>query len=191
MKAGKGHGRTACTIAALLMLGGCSSGSGLFGKSDSGTAHDFGLTRDWNLLAGDQARVRAVQPSDLVGPDGHCAEETAAPSAALKFQAGPDASRGDTSAARPETPAGPLPRGIGLGMTECEVVRAAGHMDKVEISANERGGRQVALTYLRGNHVDIYQFEDGRLKSIQRAPQAQAADVPAKPRRNGTQAVGN
>lgn len=192
MKSTRNHPRVACGLGLLLILSGCSGGSGLFGKSDSNTAHDFGLTRDWNLSMKEEPKFRAVQASDLVGEDGHCATDGAAPSSAMRFQAGPDASRGGApSAALPPPAAPPVPRGIGLGMTECEVVNAAGPTDKVEISSTEGGARKVVLTYPRGDHADLYQFEAGRLKSIQRIALAQAAEKPGNSRRRGSGAAGN
>jgi hypothetical protein len=190
MKFSKDHARVARGLAVMLILSGCSGGSGLFGKSDSGTPRDFGLVRDWNLSARDEPKFRAVQGSDLVGADGRCADDAAMPSGALHFQAGPDASRGGTPSQAPASPAATT-RGIGLGMTECEVVKAAGQTDRVEISADEGGGRRVVLSYPRGDHADVYQFQNGRLKSIQRTPQMQTAEKPGKSRRNDRKSNSN
>ena len=66
-------------------------------------------------------------------------------------------------------------------MTECEVVRRAGPVEKVDLAANERGERSVVLTYLRGPAPGIYRFTAGRLSSIERAPEA--APAPEKPRK--------
>jgi len=69
-------------------------------------------------------------------------------------------------------------------MTECEVVRRAGQVDKVDLAANDRGERSVVLTYLRGPAPGIYRFTAGRLTSIERAPEAPAAPTaPEKPRK--------
>jgi hypothetical protein len=124
---------------AVLTLGGCSAGFGPFGESDAGPARDYAIVRDWKQLAKDQPKIRAVQASDLVAADGRCAGETARPSPALNFQAGPSASRGDPYATIRNT-------------------------DKVEISATESGARKVVLTYVRSDHADIYQFADGPLR---------------------------
>jgi len=164
-------------IAVLVVtLAGCSADSGLFSKSsDPSAKHDFGL----NVFGTGQPKVRAIQPSDLIGPDGHCADD-AAPSSALNFQAGPDASPAGHPTTVPTAPRAPAVRGIGLEMTECEVERTAGYTDKVEITNDERGQRHVVLTYLQGERAGIYRFEGGRLKSIERAPDAQVA-TPPKP----------
>jgi hypothetical protein len=66
-------------------------------------------------------------------------------------------------------------------MTECDVVRRAGPVEKVDLGANERGERSLVLTYLRGPLPGIYRFTGGRLLSIERAPTAPAA--PEKPQK--------
>ena len=166
-------------IAALgVTLAGCSADSGVFSKFSGPNTKPIGL----NLLATDQSKVRAIRPTDLIGPDGHCAND-AAPASALNFQAGPDA-----SAPSHPTPMAPPPpalagRGIGLEMTECEVERTAGFTDRVEITNDPHGQRHVVLTYLQGEHAGIYRFEGGRLKSIERSPEA-PAQAPTKPSHN-------
>jgi len=164
-------------IAALVVtLTGCSADSNVF-STFSDPKH-VGL----NMLATDQPRVRAIQPRDLIGPDGHCADD-AAPATALNFQAGPDASVPGRPATAPPAPQGPAARGIGLEMTECEVERTAGYTDRVEITNDPHGRRHVVLTYVQGEHAGIYRFEGGRLKSIERSPDA-PLQAPTKPSRN-------
>ena len=36
-------------------------------------------------------------------------------------------------------------------MTECDVIRHAGAVEKIELGANERGERSLVLTYLQGH----------------------------------------
>ena len=55
-------------------------------------------------------------------------------------------------------------------MTECDVVRRAGPVEKIDFGVNERGERTVTLTYMRGPMPGIYRFAGGRLVSIERAP---------------------
>ena len=58
----------------------------------------------------------------------------------------------------------PAPTGaVALGHTECDVARAAGTPDNVNISANPRGDRVTVLTYTRGPRPGIYRFTAGRL----------------------------
>jgi len=58
-------------------------------------------------------------------------------------------------------------RGVSLEMTECEVVRALGQPQSVEISP-QPGRRRATLTYATGERAGIYQFTDGRLASVER-----------------------
>ena len=43
-------------------------------------------------------------------------------------------------------------------MTECEVVRRAGAVEKMELAADEGGERVLVLTYLHGPWPGIYRF---------------------------------
>jgi hypothetical protein len=101
-----------------------------------------------------------VSPSDLIGADGACAGVT--PSDANALAEGQ-----------------PAPSGaVALGHTECDVARAAGTPDNVNISANERGERVAVLTYSHGPRPGIYRFTAGRLTDAQGTV---APDAPAKP----------
>jgi hypothetical protein len=109
---------------------------------------------------------RAITAADVVAPDGQCAPEPASTPATAGAQ---------------DQPASPVLGGISLRMTECEVVRRAGPVEKVDLAANERGERSVVLTYLRGPAPGIYRFTAGRLLSIERAPET--PPTPEKPRK--------
>jgi hypothetical protein len=88
-----------------------------------------------------------VGPADLVDRSGFCA-----------------------GAAPVSSDAASAPRGVGLEMTECEVVRALGQPQSVEITP-QPGLRRAALTYMSsavGERAGIYQFVGGRLASIER-----------------------
>ena len=152
----------AAAAAFFLALAGCSAPSGE--ASDSDLRTKLRLTKpDWSRVATPTANpARALGPDDFVGPDGRCAGDPApadgesAPST-LYFQAGPETDRGPKPApAAPAQPASPqVARGIALEMSECDVVRAAGYTNQMEISANERGERSVVLTYLQGERPGI------------------------------------
>jgi hypothetical protein len=75
-------------------------------------------------------------------------------------------------------PSGPaLLGGIGLGMTECQVVRRAGTPSNLSIGSDKKGDRMVVLSYLEGNWPGIYHFQSGRLKEVDAAPgQVQPAE---------------
>jgi hypothetical protein len=184
---GERRSRGPITIAALVVtLAGCSADSSVFSTFSDPNAKRVGL----NLLAPDQPKSRAIQPRDLIGADGHCADDTT-PTTALNFQAGPDASAPGRPATAPAAPPGPPVRGIGLEMTECEVERTAGYTDRVEITNDQHGQRHVVLTYAQGEHAGIYRFEGGRLKSIERAPDApvQASTKPQRHAKKPTSAT--
>src|SRR6266516_4334046 len=110
---------------------------------------------DWATFSGgkNDFTLRPVTAADLVNAAGQCAGEAA--------QAGTDPTVG---------PAPPAAGGIALQMTECDVVRRAGPVEKIDFASDERGERIVTVTYLRGPLPGIYRFEGGRLVSIERAP---------------------
>jgi hypothetical protein len=165
-----------------LTLAACSLDSGLFSKSDPKADATFAL----NQAPRGEDRNRPVRPDDLIDASGHCAGEPAAAAPqALNFTAGPQSGPAPASPAPPGASgsAPPVRTGVGLGMTECEVVRTLGHTDRIEISTNERGLRSVTLTYLTGERPGIYRFEAGRLDSLERVDEAPAAHKPAKPKK--------
>jgi hypothetical protein len=155
----------ALAVAVLLpALGACSSDLSLNNLTLVPKPDTLMRKPDWATAAPakNDFALRALTSADFIGRDGQCAAEQARGSAE---------STGAGAAA-------PGSGGIALEMTECEVVRRAGPVDKVDISADERGERTVVLSYLRGPASGIYRFVGGRLVSIDRAPAAAAA--PAK-----------
>ena len=167
---------TLAAAALAFTLAACSLDSGLFSKSDSKTDATFAL----NQAPKGENRHRVVTANDLIDANGHCAGE--APQA-LNFTSGPQAGPATPNPPPPGAATGtaaPVRTGVGLGMTECEVVRALGHTDRIEISTNERGQRSVTLTYLTGERPGIYRFEAGQLDSLERVDEAPTAAKPAK-----------
>jgi hypothetical protein len=69
---------------------------------------------------------------------------------------------------------------VALGHTECDVVRGIGTPDSVNISNNGRGDRVAVVTWLRSPRAGIYGFTAGRLTSVERAPEVEAAPKTAK-----------
>lgn len=110
------------------------------------------------------AASRMVTADELVNPEGQCA--------------GADT----TVAAAPATGAPELSetRGVGLDMTECQVVRRVGKPDRVEVGADPGGKRATVLTYLTGVRPGIYHFANGRLKQVEAAPEPPAPPKPQK-----------
>jgi hypothetical protein len=129
---------------------------------------------DWNTYAKNQTGVRAVGSDDLIDGSGRCGG-----------MAAPVASNVGTDA--PGQPAAALvasSRGVGLDMTECEVVVAAGAPQQVDIGSNERGERNVIMTYTTAERSGTYRFVGGRLVSLERGPEPpptqEAQKKPAK-----------
>jgi hypothetical protein len=169
-------------VAALaLALAACSSDSGLLSKTDSKLDAIFA-----NQTAKGDGKQRLARADDLIDANGGCAAQAvpAAPQA-LNFTAGPQTGPATPSASPPGTANGgaaSVRTGVSLGMTECQVVRALGHTDRIEISTNESGQRSVTLTYLIGERPGVYRFVAGQLVSLERAGEAPAAPKPAKPK---------
>jgi hypothetical protein len=162
---------TAALIALASMLGACSADLSLNNltlapKPEPLPRKPDGSAQTWGRASFD----RSVAVADLVGPQGQC-------SAAGSEQA---AAESATAAAQAQS-APPMLGGIALQMTECDVVRRAGPVEKIDLGANERGERSLTLIYLRGPWPGIYRFAGGRLVSIERAPGAPAA--PEKPQK--------
>lgn len=109
---------------------------------------------------------RPVSPTDLVDGQGLCAG-----------MAAPAPESGADSAGATDTR---LVRGVGLDMTECEVVRILGQPQSANIGSNERGDRSVVMTYTTSESGGIYRFVGGRLVSIERGPEPPAAAKPEK-----------
>jgi hypothetical protein len=127
---------------------------------------------DWNTYAHSQTTSRAVTAQDLVDPSGRCAA-TAPP---VPAESAADSSVG------PSVP--PPSRGVGLDMTECEVATAIGvPPQSVDVGSNERGERNVILTYAGTERAGTYHFVAGRLVSLERGPEP---PVPAEAQKKAT-----
>jgi len=112
-----------------------------------------------------------VTPADLINADGSCA--------------GVGPSDANASANANSMAAGPSTTGaVALGHTECDVARAAGTPENVNISANDRGERVAVLTFNRGPRPGIYRFTAGRLTEVEAVPAAAAPERPAKRGKN-------
>jgi hypothetical protein len=115
-----------------------------------------------NSYAYPLSAATAVGPGDLVDGQGQCA--------------------GAAPAASDAAPASP--RGVSLDTTECEVVRALGQPQAVDLTPQAGGQRRVVMTYKTGERAGIYEFIGGRLTGIERGnetpPPAVAKKPPAK-----------
>jgi hypothetical protein len=112
---------------------------------------------------------RPVGPQDLVDTQGLC------PGMATGAEV---AAGSDAGAAAPPPPA--VPGTVGLDMTECEVVRAAGQPQRVDVGSNERGDRRVVLTYANNERAGTYEFVAGRLTALERGPEPPQPEKPVK-----------
>jgi hypothetical protein len=114
-----------------------------------------------------------VAPADLVDANGSCAGAFAPPAAS-----GDQSVQGNVPLREAGIP--PVPAAIALEMTECDVVKRAGVAERAEIGTNDRRERTATLTYSSGERPGIYNFVDGRLKSMELGPDQPAAPKTAK-----------
>ena len=148
--------------AAAFALGACSSID-----YESFRAPDLSVIAPKTMATLRETALKPVTNEDLVDTEGRCP--------GVPF--GPDPNLpGD--AQQNSNPA--LPGAIGLDMTECEVVKRAGHPTRVEFGTNERGERTVVLTYMSGQRPGIYSFASGRLKSVERVAEPAPPPKPQK-----------
>lgn len=128
---------------------------------------------------------KPITANDLVSPEGMC------PGMAPPADANASA---DGAAAAGTPPA--VTGSVALGHTECDVVRAVGVPNNVNISKNERGDRVAVLTYSQGPRAGAYTFDAGRLSSIEGVeapppePKRKAAKSKAKVKKKPAQTSG-
>jgi hypothetical protein len=150
-------------LAALAMasvLGGCGDvgwdAGTLFRKPVDVVGRSSGYTYS-DLQESRQSRP--VSDNDLVDASGSC-PAAAPPQAAA---GGPAGGPGVPGAGAPA-----LGEGVGLGMTECEVVTRAGTPNSVQLGRNPNGDRTAILSYQSGPRPGVYHFERGRLMQMDR-----------------------
>ncbi len=122
------------------------------------------------------AAFKPVAPADLVDAQGFCAGMAPAPAAAQGSDAAGAAGPAQAPAAVPAVP-GP----VGLDMSECDVVRALGPPQSVNLSSNERGDRKVVMVYTGNERAGTYEFTAGRLTALERGPEPPPPPKPEKP----------
>jgi hypothetical protein len=130
-----------------------------------------------------------VPPEQLVDAAGQCAAETQpggtdGAAGGVEATASPVAGNAPVPAPAglPGDPSLPMLGGVGLGMTECQVVRRAGAPGNVAVSTGPGGERAVVLTYVGGSLPGIYHFSSGRLKVIEKAPEPPKPEKPVRKR---------
>ena len=162
-------------LAALAMasvLGGCGDvgwdSATLFRKPVDVVGRNSGYTYS-DLQESRQSRP--VNDSDLVDANGSCSAAAAPPAVA----GGPAGGPGVPGAGAPA-----LGEGVGLGMTECEVVTRAGAPNSVQLGRNPNGDRTAIMSYQSGPRPGVYHFERGRLMQMDRVEVAEPPP-PKKP----------
>jgi hypothetical protein len=145
-----------------LMLGACGSF-----EMDTFRMPDMSIVAPRATATLRETPLKPVTAEDLVDTDGRCSG----------VPVGPDP---NIPADQQQADIPMIPSAVALDMTECDVVKRAGHPEKVDFSTNARSERTVVLTYVRGARPGIYSFTGGRLTSIERAPEPPA---PPKPQR--------
>ncbi len=139
------------------------------------------VTPNFNEFQKREQALGPIGPKDLVDASGRC--PSAAPTQA------PDVAGGGQSGDGPGAAAQLSGHPVVLKMTECELVGAAGAPQDIQIGANDRGDRAVTLEYKAGEHAGIYRFVSGRLVSIERVDEPQAAPAKKPPARKPKQAT--
>jgi hypothetical protein len=142
-----------------------------------------GQTSGYTFADTQQARQdRPITANDLVSASGSCPPP---PATVAQVQPAPGgASPAAAPAAAPDS-SSLLGEGIGLGMSECDVVWRAGAPGNIELGQSPGGDRTAVLTYQSGSRPGIYRFVGGRLMEMDSvapsAPPPQAAKKkPAK-----------
>ena len=150
-------------------IGACSTDLSLSNVTLVPKPENFTRKPDWATFSGGRSdfELRPITAADLVGPEGQCGGGN--PGQAAGFA---DSQAGGG--------APPATGGISLQMTECDVVKRAGQVEKIDFGADDKGQRSVVMTYLQGPWPGIYRFTAGRLVSIERAPAPPPAPAPAK-----------
>ncbi len=142
----------------------------------TGKLSDVFATPDWAKFSNSKPTAqRAITPDDLVSADGRCA---AAPDVVTAQAATEGANTPETTsdALAGQSALPTVQGGIGLAMTECQVVQRTGAPDRIDIGA-EGTSRVVTMTVTQGYQPGLYRFRGGRLVSVERID----VPAPAKP----------
>jgi hypothetical protein len=173
-------------MAVAIALGGCADvevgpGAGWFSKPVDFFGKSSGFSAEQNTSTFKQ---RTITANDLVDASGAC------PAAAAPTPPpAPPPQSPDGAGAPPAAPeqSSLLGGGIGLGMSECEVVERAGAPNAVNLGSTPGRERTAVLTYSSGPRPGIYHFVAGRLSDIERVaepepPPSEKKKKPAKPK---------
>lgn len=158
--------RAFAALATAAALSGCAAGGdSWFSKPLNPFGNNLGYTY---ADLGEARRDRFITANDLVDANGAC--PTGATPQAQPAPGAPDAP--------PQ-----MEGGIGIGMTECEVVMRLGQPTAVNLSRNPHGDRNAVMTYKTGPRPGAYRFVGGRLAEMDRVDEP--APPPAPPKKKG------
>jgi hypothetical protein len=139
-----------------------------------------GQTGGYTFSDTQQARQdRPITANDLVSANGNC------PPPAATAQPAPGGASPAAAPTAAQDSSSLLSEGIGLGMSECDVVWRAGAPSNVELGQSPNGDRTAVLTYQSGSRPGVYHFVGGRLMQMDSvgpsaAPPQVAKKKPAK-----------
>lgn len=166
------HGRVALMLAVVGALAGCADmENGWFSKPVN-LLGSGNLGYSYSQL-GETRQERRITADDLVDANGACR------GAASPAQAAPV--NPDGSPAGALGTASQLGGGIGVGMTECDVVSRIGAPTGVDLGRSPNGDRTAVLTFQGGPRPGIYRFVGGKLTEMDRVAEAPPAPEPEKP----------
>jgi hypothetical protein len=111
---------------------------------------------------GDSRKDRPITANDLVDANGACPP----PAPPAQTSSAPGSAGGDPAVAT--DPNSLLGGGVGIGMSECDVVFRLGQPTAVDLSRNPNGDRTAVLTVKSGPRPGVYRFVGGRLTEMDR-----------------------
>lgn len=150
-------------VVTALVLGGCSAGdyetAGWFSKPVDLFGRKGGYT--FSQLGGPK-QDRPITANDLVDASGACPPAAPAPEA--------QAAAGNPAPSSPGAPdeAAQLRGGVGVGMSECDVIARVGRPSSVSLGTNQNGDRTAIITFTSGPRPGVYRFIGGRLSEMDR-----------------------
>jgi hypothetical protein len=133
----------------------------LFGKGNLGYSYS---------QLGENKQERPITADELVDANGAC-PRFALPAQPPPVTPGPGAAPEGVSL---------LVGGVGIGMSECEVVSRVGPPTGVDVGRNPNGDRTAVLTYQSGPRPGIYRFVGGKLAEMDRVAEAPPPPPSAK-----------
>ncbi len=158
-------------LALAVALSGCAGGDFDKNRWFSKPLNLFGNNLGYSYSQlGEQKQQRPITANDLVDANGACPRRAPAPAPSV-----PGSPRGNSAAASEEA-AAQLAGGVGIGMSECDVVTRLGTPSAVSLARNQNGDRTAVLTFNGGPRPGIYRFAAGRLDEMDRV-----AALPAPP----------